>query len=207
MSANTLLGVGHLIMLTRLLLGVATWIFTLSGTQAQQVLDRVVLEVNKKTYAQRYVEIYLASKDILSESSLIIWKTSNAEAWGVALNDFMHHAILDQEAIRLNTFRPSSRLLDAAEQIITQQRRKIPELDQYFIQLKTDKATLREALGQFYRVKSFIRGRSFGAQGEDIPLTGFEPVPLQAEWYRSIERRANFRTYTDARSYQQISPL
>lgn len=198
---------GHLPALPRLLVAALIWVTTSSVTFAEQALDRVVLEVNKKSYSQRYVEIYMAAKDILAETSLTVWKSPNSASWGERLEDFVRHAVIDQEALRLNSFRPSARRLEAEEQLVIQQRGKLRELEQYFTQLKTDKATLREALAQFDRVRSFIRVRNHGAQNEEMPLIGFEPIPLQAEWYRSIERRTNYRTFAAARSYRPISPL
>jgi hypothetical protein len=156
-----------------------------------KVVDRLVLELNQTPFTQNQIKNYVLTHITLSDEESVN-NLNLSESWTRYLAKFLADMIIDQEASRLGSYEPTTKMLEDATQLIIRKdtlgfHRKMSP-DQFS---KTLKKVLR--IENFKRIKQ--RQLSLGA------TTDTEAGWQQSAWYKDLREKAMIRFFKDAYQY------
>jgi hypothetical protein len=199
--------------LLRMMTAMVLLLSSTNGFCREELRDRLLLEVNKNGYSQRFFELYTAVKAALSpssgSSSVKIPAEVTQDNWQTALADFNTDMLVEQEARRLGGISIVKNLMTRAREIIAAKQKEDPKLAQLFVRLKVSDDLLKNTILSVLTVKLFLLRRQGGeVQMKDSETAVFSEIPLnkKAAWFVRVEQVTSYRLFDDATLYRPIAP-
>jgi len=173
-------------------------IFTVPAEANQKnIVDRVVIEVNRTAYTKRQIEVFHLLRQVFDATGDTEIFPMDEARWQRALLEFQHAMLIEQEAQRLGSFRPVRRAIDAAFDVYLNRR----ELDQNFAKhvekLEIDQKTLIQTVTTILRLEAFLLSK----QRQGVSHRDF----VQEPWFKEIVERSFLRYFADAEIYERNS--
>ena len=167
---------------------------------ASDIFDRLVLEVNKTSYSQRQVEIYIGTRNVLAARSADVDVSVNSRNWQDILFQFRDEMMVEQEAQRLGTVQPNLQMVDELFKVLRTKQKRVRSLTALYQRLNVDSAEVRTVLASIIRVRGFlVTKRRQGAS--DLKQLNIEK---SVGWFRKLTARVPSRVYEGALSYVPI---
>src|SRR5690606_10479717 len=93
------------------------WVLVTGAFSAygETVVDRLLFEVDLRSYSQSQMELYLLCKDAVGGAETL--RTVGGDNWDRLLEEFKNDMIIQQEALRLGSFEASTRVLEKALEV------------------------------------------------------------------------------------------
>lgn len=159
---------------------------------AAQMLDRMVLEVNKTAYSQRQIEVYCLIREV-SDSPETGPKGVTAKNWRQRLMQFRSEMIVEQEAQRLGTVKPTAKMVSDMLAKISRRRQQSKALNQIYRDLKVSTEELKGVLASLIRVNGFLSSKIRRGPGP-LQVT----LDTTAPWFVKLQDRTPSRLFAGA---------
>lgn len=161
--------------------------------------DRLIVEINNKSYTQRQVEVYMTIKETIKTSGYKNIKLIEKNTWNDFLEEFVFDMLIDQKARILNSFNPTNIMIQKTIKIFETKKAKNKNLLKKITALSINKLTLLHVIPSVLRVETFRRNKAKKA--------GFKfKMSIKPEWIINLRNKAIIRYYKGAKIYKQIHP-
>lgn len=177
--------------------------FQVAHAEEKIVGDRLIVELNGIKYTQREVESYYLVKVILSLGNDETFTEITAKNWEQIVTMFHDEMILDQEAIRLGSFRPVGRIMDRANTVFASRIKSHMSAENMSKRLGLEGSSLTDTLNVVLRVQAFRQNKQRQMQAEDNQA---DMINDQPDWFRELASRAVSRRFKQANRYVLIQP-
>lgn len=179
----------------------AVKIFAEEDRRKFELLDRLLVSINKTHYTQRDLEIYFFVKNILEENK--IKEELNQDTWTSFLSRFADEYLIYQTAREVAFYEKTD--LEESEflyffkkvqaHVMTHEK-----TNQQLIHLNPSASELQMAFLNWRIIRGFIEQR------DSINQTDFYTEEKPA-WFLLLKENANIRFYKEAYSYEALSPF
>ncbi len=168
-----------------------------------RLLDRLVLEVNGKSYTQRQVEVYTlvraAAMGRGAKDGLI-----GPDSWQGALEAFAHEALVmvsegrgeDGEEVTQADPGDVHRVLSELQRL---QEEEV-SIKNFIKDYRIDDGELRRASEGVVRVQKLLSQKQKSLQSTNMWLS----VDTKSQWYGSLKQSIGMRVYDEARIYKRL---
>lgn len=176
---------------------------TYSQVYGQVISDRLIIEINKNSYTQRQMELYIALRSALTSKELTFVNQAN---WSQQMDFFRREMVMEQEAQRLSSAQPNRKTVQSGLSILEDRQKKSPEFASFLKRMQADEATQRRVLASIIRVRVFLSSKERQYSQDPGRLEEKTELDPKAEWYVKLEQRTPYRAFEGAREYVQIEP-
>ena len=166
-------------------------------------IDRLILEVNKQSYTQRQVILYVTTRRLLQENPKASDLQINQKNWTTVLSQFSDEMIIEQEAQRLGSRQPNAEMVKTMKSKLLAQRRKWPIINKVYHRMAVTEQEMKKILASIIRVQSFLITRKKTPLKEDSPQN---QTHAKNNWFDRLKQRTPSRYYEQARNYVPIEP-
>ncbi len=186
-----------------------TYVYSLSTLAQGIIYDRLILEINGKSYSQRQIEIYLVMRNLVMDPKSSMAQIE-AEQWPEGLEIFQNEMLIfnamesePEKFATLSLNSNSQRLLQERLKELLATNDKWRDFSQrYHIR---DKEVM-ELLAKMLKVQAFLE------RMKQPPLVDIDRSPLinvdtGAPWFLHLSRGTPVRLFDRARVYLKIKPF
>jgi hypothetical protein len=174
------------------------------------LLDRLIVEINAKSYSQRQIEIYQGLRTI-AMGETPAKALPHADTWAGTLetfkNEMMVYSLIESDAQRLESFQADQKKLEEGEKSILRWQQSDKAFDDFVRRRGLTEAEIVRVLITVFRVQAYVRSRvqliSQGS-GEDGKFLSIDPM---ADWFQSLQKLTSYRYYGKARDYIPLVPF
>ena len=170
-----------------------------------RILDRLLIELNRVSYSQRYVEMYSVAKGLLDPHASGTPPVAGENNWPAILDDFRDDLLVDQESKRITGVNIDKTVVENALNVIRQKRAEDPAVHAYLQRLGADDALLHKAVLSILNVKLFLTNKQ-----KKEGVTGSASTAVldkKAPWFVKLEQVTPYRFFEDAHKYVPLSPM
>ncbi len=179
-------------------------LYTANALAEPRLLDRLIFEINSKSFSQRQIEIYhslrtLAAGEAPSKALL------NATNWKESIerlkNEMLVYSNIESDTQRMESFQPDNAALKAAELRIQKAQLEDPGIQELFKRLRIKEDEIQAELVVIYRVEAFIHGRAVVSTPARDKESKLREIDTKSEWFRALERLTPYRLYDGASEF------
>ena len=168
-------------------------------------MDRLLIELNRVSYSQRYVELYSVVEKMITTTRATPIAIADESNWSTLLEEFKDDLLVEQEAKRVAGISIGKNVLQAALALIAEKREKDPAINAYMVRLGVDDDTLHKATLSVLSIKSFLVRKQ--KKDGDAAAGPFPTLDKQAPWFIKLEQVTPYRYFEDAKKYVALSPI
>ncbi len=166
--------------------------FHVMHTSASEVVDRLIVEVDRISYSQLHIEAYCLLTDALGGRTEL--RQPNKVNWNELRAQFVTDMIIDQEALRVGGYEASRKMIEQARTILDQKTQITPDLSSRLQRYELKGPNLERLLAQAIRVESYKRSKQRQASVPDDRRDAAIHISSKfSSWQRSLEQRAVVR--------------
>ncbi|RYZ50576.1 MAG: hypothetical protein EOP07_22725 [Proteobacteria bacterium] len=176
----------------------------------QMTLDRLIVEINGKSYSQKHLETYILLRTIAmgEEPRRAL---PSAENWAEHIEQFKNEMIvytqLENDPQKLESFAPDSKRVQDAESILTSLQSKNSELDKFIRQRQLSEANISEILTMVFRVEAYVKSRLQLAAARSQDESAFTRLDPTADWFLALAKATPYRFFAKAKDYVALMPF
>lgn len=183
-----------------------------------QLVDRLLLSVDNRSYSQRQFELYMALESLLfSGKQPAQWRVTPGN-WEAKLGVFIQHMLVDKSARSLATFTAKPEEIDIAVRKLAQI--KGPEWREFVSSLGFSPASFAAERDRMIRVAKFVCHRLRLSRAGSVAYSASQaaaasckdgqqlpPLSQDFRWFKRIVQETPYRVYEGARTYQALLPF
>lgn len=185
-------------------------VYSMSTLAKARTFDRLVLEINGKSFSQRQIEVYQALRTIAigepSDKGL-----PGPEGWILALESFrdemMVYINIENDAEKMDMLQGNSKAIgqvqEKLEALVTTDDKWRDFRRRYSI---SDSEAWRQ-LNRMFKVQAYLESRVRPAGTGQGGISGYRRIDRTAEWFVTLFHATPHRLYDKAREYQVIQPF
>ncbi len=181
-------------------------LFAAAGSRvarAEVIGDRLVIDVNGTHYTQRQIEAYYLVRVILSQQEGAGFPRIDAKNWPQIIDMFRVEILVEQEALRLGSFRPVDRAITHATDIFMSRVKQSAHAENMMKRLGLTGLSLTRTLTTVLRADALRRNKERQMEAEGVAASAQGETPL---WLRDLNQRSVHRTFEGADVYKEIQP-
>ncbi len=195
----------------RQLLWLLVYLLAATSAVAQpRMLDRLILEINSKSYTQRQIEIYHALRTIAVGEPLAKALPS-ASGWSEAVeifkNEILVYSNIENDPQRMESFQPDNKALQEAEALVQKAQLEHDPFREFLRRHQVSDTEIIRNLLTFFRVQAYVRSR---IQVITPATGGLAPaafsIDAKSDWFSALQRTTPYRLYDRAREYKVLEP-
>jgi hypothetical protein len=170
---------------------------------AQELADRLLIEIDLHSYTQTQMELYLICKDALGGGDQI--RSVETGSWDRLLEEFKNDMVMHQEATRLGSFEATARVLEKALDVFQDRKTGSEEIGRQLERLGADESVVRKIVAMAVRVEGFRRSKERQAAVQEGQPDGPQ-VQQKAvqEWQKELIARSVVRYYDGAVTFKAV---
>ncbi len=183
-------------------------LYTFSLRAEPRMLDRLILEINGKSFSQRQIEIYHSVRTIAggSRSRKALLDTAT---WKSAVETFKNEMIvfasIEGDQTRNDSFQADNRALQWAEKEIQKVQLEDKELLAFFKRQGVTEAELQKNLVTIFRIQAYVRSRlQVLNQDSDLSAKDLLDIDPDSDWFASMQKATPYRFYDRAKEFQAL---
>lgn len=172
-------------------------------TAEPRMLDRLIVEINGKSFSQRQIEIYHALRTIVAGGGprkALLDESSWKEAVESFKNEMLVYANIEGDQQRMDSFQADKTALQQAEREIQRLQLDDKPLLDRFKRLGLTEAEIQRNLLIIFRIQAYVRSR-VQVLNPELETKGLLDVDSKADWFTSLLRSTTFRFYDSAKDY------
>ncbi len=193
----------------RLLFSMLIYLYSMGSPILAKTLDRLILEINGKSYSQRQIEIYLAVRNLAMDPKTVMVQ-AEPDAWPKAIeafqNDMLIYLSIENDAEKLDLLQVNSKAIRMVYDHLMERVNTNEKWRDFFKSYHIQDKEVMELLLKMFKVHAFLEWKGVAPLAE-IGRVGVREVDVKAEWFRVITRATPHRLYDRARVYQTIEPF
>lgn len=174
------------------------------------LLDRLIVEINGKSYSQRQIEVYQGLRTIamgeLSGKAL-----PEADTWMQAVESFKNemvvYSLIESDAQRMESFQADLKKLQEARQNLERWQQSNKSFDEFVRQRQVTEAEIERILSIVFRVQAYVHSRvQLSAEGSTDEKR-FLSIDPTADWFESLQKLTSYRFYRKAKDFVPLRPF
>ncbi len=197
-------------MMRALLCFLLALVYSMSNLAKARTFDRLVLEVNGKSYSQRQIEVYQAIRTIASGEP-----TSKGlpgpEGWERALesfrNEMMIYINIENDAEKMDSLPTNHKAIQKIQDKLEALVAGDDKWRDFFQKYHISDRELTEQLIRMFKVQAYLESRVRPAGTGQAGAVPFLKIDLNADWYTAILHATPHRLYDRGREYRVIQPF
>ncbi|MBC7531950.1 MAG: hypothetical protein H7318_10260 [Oligoflexus sp.] len=175
----------------------------------QSLLDRLIVEINGKSYSQKQLETYELLRTIAMGEEPRSGLPSS-KSWTAQVEEFKNEMIvytqLENDQQKLESFAPDSKRVASAEMALTNAQGKFPELDRFIRGRQLSEADISRIFAMLFRVEGYTRSRQQITAAKTQDENAFTRLDPEADWFLALAKATSYRFYTKAKDYVALVP-
>lgn len=197
-------------MLRCLLCLLISCVYVMSTRLEANTLDRLILEIDGKSFTQRQIEVYQALR-CLAMGSMTSKALPGPEGWVEALESFRNEHVIfvniENNIEKMDTLQPDHRSIRRVlEQLETLKGTNFKWRD-FVRAYHLNEKELLATLFRIYQIQAHLQGLAHPGLPGQLGSTHFIVIDPEAEWFKVLFQSAAVRYYDKAREYTPIQPL
>jgi hypothetical protein len=172
------------------------------------VADRLIAQVNAQSYSQWQVESYFLVKESLRGAMAPAGEGGEVRfapsaQWKGEVEAFVTEMLVFQEAERIGSFVPTSRMVEQALALVDNMRGREPAIHEAWTRLGLTQALASRVVAQVLRVDAFSQSQervlptASANGGKDLPLA-------HRPWVQALRDRALVRFFDGAEIWREV---
>lgn len=179
-------------------------LYTASTIAEPRLLDRLILEINGKSFSQRQIELHhvlrtLAAGEAPSKALL------SPEHWKGVIerfkNEMLVYANIESDAQRMESFQPDNAAVKAATLRVQATQLEDKPVQEVFKRLGVREDEIVQELLIIYRVEAFVRSRALVTASTRGDSPALHPIDTKSDWFLALQRLAPYRFYDGATEF------
>ncbi|HYX36034.1 MAG TPA: hypothetical protein VE954_23275 [Oligoflexus sp.] len=197
-------------MMRTLLCFLVICVYSMSTLAKARTFDRLVLEINGKSYSQRQIEVYQALRTIASggpsDKGL-----PGAEGWILSLDSFrdemMIYINIENDAEKMDSLQVDSKAIRQVQEKLEALVATDDNWRDFRRRYSISDREVTEYLIRMFKVQAYLesRGRPV-TTGQGAP-SGYRKIDASEPWFVTLFHATPHRLYDRARAYQVIEPF
>jgi hypothetical protein len=175
----------------------------------QSMLDRLIVEINGKSYSQKQLETYELLRTIAMGDDARGALPSSAK-WPDLVEQFKNEMIvytqLENDQQKLESFAPDSKRVQDAETALSSAQSKSPEIDHFIRGRHLSEAEISRIFSILFRVEAYTRSRQQLSAAKTQDENTFVKLDPKADWFLALAKSTAYRYYSKAKVYAALVP-
>lgn len=175
----------------------------------QSLLDRLIVEINGKSYSQKQLETYELLRTIAMGDEPRSGLPSS-ERWAQQVEQFKNEMIvytqLENDQQKLESFAADSKKMQDAETALGSAQGKNPELDHFIRGRQLSEADISRVFLMVFRVEAYTKSRQQLTAAKTQDDNSFTQLDPKADWFQALSKATAYRFYTRAKDYAALVP-
>jgi len=175
----------------------------------QVLLDRLIVEINGKSYSQKQLETYMLLRTIAMGEE---WRKGipSSQTWPEVVEQFKNEMVvntqLENDQQKLDSFAPDSKRVQDAETLLASLQSKNSELDKFLRQRQLTEAEIARVLTRVFRIEAYTKSRLQLSAAKTQDDDAFVRLDPSADWFQALSRATAFRFFVKAKEYIALVP-
>jgi hypothetical protein len=175
-----------------------------------RTLDRLVLEINGKSYSQRQIEIYQALRTIASGEASDKG-LPGPDTWLLAIDHFrdemMIYINIENDAEKMEKLQADSRAIRQVQEKLEGLVATDDKWRDFHRRYSISDREATEHLIRMFKVQAYLESRGRPATHGQGALSGYRKIDVNESWFVTLFHATPHRLYDRARRYQVIEPF
>ncbi|HET9240574.1 MAG TPA: hypothetical protein VFO10_25140 [Oligoflexus sp.] len=197
-------------MMRSLLCFLVICVYSMSTLAKPRTLDRLILEINGKSYSQRQMEVYQALRTIAagepSDKGL-----PGPDTWSSAIDSFrvemMIYINIENDAEKMEKLPVDSKAIRQVQEKLEALVATDDKWRDFHRRYSISDREVTEHLIRMFKVQAYLESRGRPATPGQGVSTGYRKIDVTESWFVTLFHATPHRLYDRARSYQVIEPL
>ena len=185
-------------------------VYSMSTLAKPRTLDRLVLEINGKSYSQRQIEIYQALRTIASGEPSDKGLPGPAY-WLESVESFRDEMIIyiniENDAEKMEKLQGDNRAIRQVQEKLEALVATDDKWRDFHRSYSISDREVTEHLIRMFKVQAFLESRGRPAPTGQGALSGYRKIDVAEPWFVTIFHAPPHRLYDRARTYQVIEPF
>ncbi len=175
----------------------------------QFLLDRLIVEINGKSYSQKQLETYMLLRTIaMGEELNNAFPT--AANWPEEVEQFKNEMVvytqLENDQQKLDSFAPDSKKVQDAETALASLQSKNSQLDRFLRQRQLTEGDIAKILTSIFRIEGYTKSRQQLTAAKTQDDISFVRIDPNADWFQALSKATAFRFYAKAKEFGTLVP-
>ncbi len=197
-------------MMRSLLCFLVICVYSMSTLAKPRTLDRLVMEINGKSYSQRQIEVYQALRTIAagepSDKGL-----PGPGNWLLSLDSFrdemMIYINIENDAEKMEKLQPDNKAIRQVQEKLEALVATDDKWRDFHRRYSISNREVTEHLIRMFKVQAYLESRGRPATAGQGVLSGYRKIDVSESWFVTLFHATPHRLYDRARSYQVIEPF
>jgi hypothetical protein len=185
-------------------------VYSMSTLAKPRTLDRLVLEINGKSYSQRQIEIYQALRTIASGEPSDKGLPGPAY-WSASLesfrNEMMIYINIENDAEKMEKLQGDNKAIRQVQEKLEALVATDDKWRDFHRRYSISDREVTEHLIRMFKVQAYLESRGRPAPSGQGALSGYRKIDVAEPWFMTIFHATPHRLYDRARTYQVIEPF
>jgi hypothetical protein len=197
-------------MMRSLLCFLVICVYSMSTLAKPRTLDRLILEINGKSYSQRQMEVYQALRTIASgepsDKGL-----PGPDSWSSAIDSFrdemMIYINIENDAEKMEKLQVDSKAIRQVQEKLEALVATDDKWRDFHRRYSISDREVTEHLIRMFKVQAYLESRGRPATVGQGVLSGYRKIDVTESWFVTLFHATPHRLYDRAQSYKVIEPL
>jgi hypothetical protein len=184
--------------------------YSMSAQTMGRTFDRLVLEINGRSYSQRQIEVYQALRSIaMGEPSSKGLPTS--DAWLMSLESFrdemMVYLNIENDAEKMESLQVNSKAIRQVQERLQALVAADNKWRDFFRSYSIGDKQVTDELIRMFKVQAYLESLVRPAGTGQGGMVRYRKIDPKEDWFLSLFHATPHRLYDRARDYRVIQPL
>jgi len=197
-------------MMRSLLCFLVTCVYSMSTLAMARTFDRLVLEINGKSFSQRQIEVYQALRTITlndpSDKGL-----PGPDSWPLSLESFRDEMIIyiniENDAEKMSMLQTNNKAIQQVQEKLEALVAADDKWRDFRRRYSISDREVTEHLIRMFKVQAFLESRVRPVMTGQEGGSDYRKIDRTAAWFLTLFHATPHRLYDRARAYQTIEPL
>ena len=197
-------------MMRSLLCFLVICVYSMSTLAKPRTLDRLILEINGKSYSQRQMEVYQALRTIASgepsDKGL-----PGPDNWLSSIDSFrdemMIYINIENDAEKMEKLQVDNKAIGQVQEKLEALVATDDKWRDFHRRYSISDREVTEHLIRMFKVQAYLESRGRPATPGQGVLSGYRKIDVADAWFVTLFHATPHRLYDRARSYQLIEPF
>ena len=185
-------------------------VYSMSTLAKPRTLDRLILEINGKSYSQRQMEVYQALRTIASGEASDKGLPGPAN-WLLSIDNFrdemMIYINIENDAEKMDKLQVDSKAIRQVQEKLEALVATDDKWRDFHRRYSISDREVTEHLIRMFKVQAYLESRGRPATPGQGVLSGYRKIDVAEPWFMTLFHATPHRLYDRARSYQVIEPF
>lgn len=185
-------------------------VYSTSALAKTRTFDRLVLEINGKSYSQRQIEVYQALRTIASgdpsDKGL-----PGADGWLLSLESFkaemMIYINIENDAEKMDSLTGNSKAIRQVQEKLEILVATDDKWHDFRRRYSISDREVTEYLIRMFKVQAYLERRGQPVGTGQGGISGYRKIDITEPWFVTLFHATPHRLYDRARAYQLIEPF